>query len=816
MYPPPQVIRHATLLPQGQRPVQPPLAEAAGAAVAEGTSGAVAMAAQATKVGSENDATYHAVQHSLLTEFSVSMCTKALESKTVSVGELRQSLIDSVVGMALDFRVSAIRLQSKDPLFNSISWSFSSSAREGCSMNSFSVSSQPKRWKEALQVGMQELARLSAFGVTESELNQAVTTLNNYFSSQSVMQDALESSTWMRRIMEAVNSGDQLMPPDAKHLIIKNLAQGLSVDEVSARATELFRPFLELAERGGGGGEKLTAQNEFATAKAFVCTPDPAAGGELQLAPYSRAEFFSVLKSAIQDPEAPQVVAVPQSLVDDEEVRALVDAAKPSIISRSSDAIGPDEGKLVRFRLSNGVRVAYRQNTARPKEFRMRVSAVGGRAMETKDSQGRAVAGAALLVNGGAGEHAAEVVTRFASMNQLSYDCSCGSETLNFDMVVHTSVEGGIQRAMSLLWLFLAHPRLDSKALERFKVRVKRAAQSLPKSVERMTTKQLVACLFGEDSQWRLGELPTEIAEGIELDDVKHLLKQQLVPSNLEIAISGDFDAAELEEALVTYVGILDGGAEPPWKGREEELFQLTFNGGSATRVSEHIVDDTERAYTIMAFPTVNRWGHLKGVAPGAISIDLRGSKGLERVPDPLSAGAGGKYCKEMHVSRCMSVANDIISNRLFEEIREKRGLVYSISYSWRPYRLLSGGYSSISFMPKLEQVASSVEQVKLVLRQILDEGFTEEEFQGAKGPLVTKVRETERQNVFWVQLMEDLGNDVSPKSLDCIRQVADHYDSLTKEQVLEVVRLAMGHALDNLSIAVGTSGPEPPSSPPL
>ena len=89
------------------------------------------------------------------------------------------------------------------------------------------------------------------------------------------------------------------------------------------------------------------------------------------MAPYSRAEFFSVLKSAIQDPEAPQVLAVPQSLVDEEEVRALVAAAKPCIVSRSSDPIGPDEGKLVRLRLSNGVRVAYRHNTARPKEFRM-------------------------------------------------------------------------------------------------------------------------------------------------------------------------------------------------------------------------------------------------------------------------------------------------------------------------------------------------------------------------------------------------------------------------------------------------------------
>ena len=98
-------------------------------------------------------------------------------------------------------------------------------------------------------------------------------------------------------------------------------------------------------------------------------------------------------------------------------------------------------------------------------------------------------------------------------------------------------------------------------------------------------------------------------------------------------------------------------------------------------------------------------------------------------------------------------------------------------------------------------------------MQSILTDGFTDEEFQGSKGPLVTKVRETEKQNVFWVQLMEDLGNDVSPKSVDCIRQVADHYETLTKEMVLEVVREAMGHCLDNLSIAAGSSGPKTPEA---
>ena len=96
--------------------------------------------------------------------------------------------------------------------------------------------------------------------------------------------------------------------------------------------------------------------------------------------------------------------------------------------------------------------------------------------------------GAALWINGGAGGHAAEVVSRFASMHQLSYDCSCGSETLNFDLLVHTTVEGATARALSVLWLYMSQPLLDPKALDRFKSRIKRSEQSFSKSVERTTT----------------------------------------------------------------------------------------------------------------------------------------------------------------------------------------------------------------------------------------------------------------------------------------------------------------------------------------
>ena len=61
--------------------------------------------------------------------------------------------------------------------------------------------------------------------------------------------------------------------------------------------------------------------------------------------------------------------------------------------------------------------------------------------------------------------------------------------------------------------------------------------------------------------------------------------------------------------------------------------------------MADHIIDDTERAYTLMAFPTVNRWGQLKAMAPGATDIDLRGGNGLTHVPSVLSTGVYNCVC---------------------------------------------------------------------------------------------------------------------------------------------------------------------------
>jgi len=714
----------------------------------------------------------------------VSFCQKEGAQGTRTVGDLRESLIDSIVGMTLEFRVHELRVSSDDPLFNGVGWSYNSSPREGCSMNSFSVSCQHKNWRAALEIGLQEAARLAEYGVTQTELDQATTMLTNHYAQQAVQKDAMASSGWMKRIMASVQAGDQVLSPVHKSQVLKELAVGLNVEEVSARAKALFQPVTRFLLPDS----KTTA---------FVTKPEGKPEGESEEDDFSEEELLKVIKKGLSNPLPPDTTDIPKELLSIETLKAIEEKLAPTVEAREAD----DTSQVVRITLSNGMRVAYRQNDNRPNEVRIRLQGFGGRALETIDTQGLAVAASATWVNGGCGGYSPDVVSKFAAMSGITYDASCGSESLTLDLVVQTSVEGAMQKALALAWLLIEQPDFDSKALARFKLRVDRSFRSFPKSVERKTAGAFFGALFHPDDAWRVQELTPDIVKDIDVADVERIIQAQVVPSNLEVAISGDFDPEELESQLTTYFGTIGGGAgkPPPWAGKDS--FRFKFAGKASVQDSVTVQDTVVRTYAMMGFPTVNRWGKLEQA--GDLSLDIEPKESW-----PTELPSGDAYCQKMHVSRCLSVANDIISNKLFEQIREKRGLVYGIGFSWRPYRVFDGGYATVTFMPKPDQVERSIAEVKEVLCDLFQNGVTDEEFEGAKQPLVTKVREADKTNGFWIHLMEDVTGRATPKDLSCIQKVDEHYDAVTKEEVEAAMRECFGHSMEMLTIATGQSGP--------
>lgn len=366
-----------------------------------------------------------------------------------------------------------------------------------------------------------------------------------------------------------------------------------------------------------------------------------------------------------------------------------------------------------------------------------------------------------------------------------------------------TTVPGALNRGLGVFRLLLTSPDFDGKALERFKQRIERSHKAIGKSVERSTAAKFFQGLLSEGDGWKLREMQPSTTNCFTVESVRDYITTLWTADNMEIAISGDLDAEELEEALLTYMGTLDKqpeGRKRPWEEDMAKKFSLRLSGKPGMEDSTKVNDDVVRSFAIMGFPSINRWGMLEC---DALSIDA--SQGL---PHPVSLKDGTPYDVKMHPNRVMALASEMVTNMLFEEIRTKRGLVYGISFAVKPYKLCKSGIASISFMPKEEQLDDSIASVREVMHKIVTVGFTESDFAATRGPLVTKARESEVTNGLWLMLMEDLQTETNPKDMLSIRRVADHYDAVELEHVNAMVKKVWSHCLDTMYVCVGKSGP--------
>jgi len=589
----------------------------------------------------------HVVENEQITDFGVVFSVKEPFTSTRTVSELQESILDTIVGIALELRVRALKLSSAEPKFQGISWSYSATGRESCSSNSLSVNALPKNWKQAVSIATEEVKRLELYGVTESELAQAKQAMRNSLSHQSQQKDSQTSSSWLMQIMQMVQDQDQLMDPCEKERVAIEAMDRVSVDDVNKRASVLFKMITEFPDA------KLAAGSS-----AFVSGPADWDGHEA----FSEAVLKQVMAEAMQNVEAPEDAIVPDELLPHEQVMKMAKESPPKIVKLERD----EELGLTQGKFENGLLFTHRKNSQRPNEVSVRITAVGGRALETRETSGAAIAGLACWLNGGAGGHSAETISRFMTLHQLRHDASCGTESLTFDIKVATTIEGNLRRALGLTRLFLTDPDFSGNALERYKQRNERHYKTIFKSLERSTASRFFSKLMTQEDGWKLKELDPQVVNALTVEDVRDLVMQQWSPANMEIAISGDFQAEELEAELSNYLGTLPPGrGKQVWEGKMEDYFSMELQKGAVYDDSTTVHDDVSRSYTVMGFPSTNRWGILKSAG---LSIDADDYVVPERLAD------GSPYDAKMHVNRCLSLASDMMSNILFEEIRTQKG----------------------------------------------------------------------------------------------------------------------------------------------
>lgn len=228
-------------------------------------------------------------------------------------------------------------------------------------------------------------------------------------------------------------------------------------------------------------------------------------------------------------------------------------------------------------------------------------------------------------------------------------------------------------------------------------------------------------------------------------DQVARYYRRHYVPGNVIVAVAGNVDHAEVVAQVAEAVGEWRGPAEPTVKRRTPGR-----SGGSRAVLRSR---PTEQTHLVLGGPGVSR------------SDDRRFAAGV------LNQALGGG-----------------MASRLFQEIRERRGLVYTV-YSYNGMHADTGSFAV--YAGTAPHKADDVLQVvRSELDRALDEGLTEPELERAKGHLngstVLALEDTSSR-------MSRLGKALSTGSpLLTLDETIAAVEAVTLDDVLEVGRLLL------------------------
>jgi predicted Zn-dependent peptidase len=810
-------------------------------------------------------------RHRLLQLFQLSIFCKLPIQPMKTLDDLKRAFMVRVMLSVMQFRINA-RYVAADPPFIGIELDHSDSGREGCAVSTLTITSEPKDWRGAVQVAVQEVRRLQQHGVTAAELERYKSALLRDSEQLAEGADSVPSLDNLEFVMESMALGHAVVEQRQAHEYLVQLAETITPDEVSA----LCKSILSFASHYGDEAALLqeyqadpdkwaTPGPSIATA-VVACIPtfmDASGNSSGAAAPMQRGASMATtqhvdpsmaaaalddstsdeeppegavrfeideneIRAAISEKgleiEALEDVDVPDSLVSDDAVMALMDELKPRFVpvdASSSDdkaAMDPATG-VVRRRLSNGITVNYRKTDNEPMGAMVRVVAAGGRALEERGvvsphGHGAIAVGTRTLSESGTvGDWDRAQVELFCISRLINCVLEANEEFICMDF--HFSVgDGGMAAVLQLLHLFLEAPRWEEAAMERSKQMYVSHYRALPKSLERATADKIMGAMLGEDRRFR-DPSSDEIA-ALTLDAMKEDVMAQLHAGNLEISIVGDFDEHELEHAILMYLGTVKPKMNAQGPGDALSQCPAICDPPLDQRHSVwHLKDSDERACAYIAGLAPCRWGEFGNQHGTLKHID---SASIQSPPPPLAPGASeadvqrARELRRQHplyASATLGLLSEMINSRLFTTVRDTLGLTYDVSFELSLFDRLPTGWFYVNVTSTPQKIKDAMMASMRVLRSGSIQPFTSRDLLRAKRTLITRHESDLKDNGYWLALLTHIQSPSVPlKSVECLRDLTAMYESITIDDIYEAY-----HHFDFSDEAtftcIGTSGQE-------
>ncbi|VFQ95828.1 unnamed protein product [Cuscuta campestris] len=748
-------------------------------------------------------------QHELLQNFSINMFCKIPVKKVQTYADLRNVLMKRIFLSALHFRINT-RYKSSNPPFTSVELDHSDAGREGCTVTTLTVTSEPKNWQSAIKVAVQEVRRLKEFGVTRGELTRYMDALLKDSEQLAAMIDNVSSVDNLDFIMESDALGHTVMDQRQGHESLIAIAGTVTLEEVNSTGAKV----LEFISEFGKPSAPLPAA-------IVACVPkkvhvDGAREMEFQIT-------SDEIKAAIQDGLSESIehepeLEVPKELITTTQLQELKLNSKPSFVTIHPDKNGTKlydkETGIIQRRLSNGIPVNYKISKNEANCGVMRLIVGGGRAAETPDAKGAVIVGVRTLSEGGrVGSFSREQVELFC-VNHL-INCSLESTEEFICMEFRFSLrDDGMRAAFQLLHMVLEHSVWLDDAFDRARQLYLSYYRSIPKSLERATAHKLMLAMLNGDE--RFVEPTPRSLQNLTLESVKDAVMTQFVCDNMEVSIVGDFSEEDIESCVLDYLGTIRAtqGFE-----RAQKYNPVIFNPYPDLQHQVFLKDTDERACAYIAGPAPNRWGFtfdgkdlLESFsnASAYVGKQLKYDEQTNKQDNEERVLLERFHTHPLFFAITMGLLAEVINSRLFTTVRDSLGLTYDVSFELNLFDRLKLGWYVISVTSTPTKVHRAVDACKNVLRGLHSNMITPRELDRARRTLLMRHEAETKSNAYWLWLLAHLqATSVPRKDISCITELTSLYEAATIEDIYvayEQLKIDEGSLFSCIGIAGGNA----------
>lgn len=318
--------------------------------------------------------------------------------------------------------------------------------------------------------------------------------------------------------------------------------------------------------------------------------------------------------------------------------------------------------------------------------------------------------------------------------------------------------------AFGLLHLSLTAPRFDTGDVERIRSQIIAGLRRDTTSPNALASRKFLQMAFGDHPYGRTNSGTLDSVPKIEVGDLRDYVRRVIARDHLKIAVVGDIDPAKLGKLLDQTFGAL------PAKGDLMPIPDIVA------------AKPPQRAFIPLDVPqTVVTFG-----GPGIARHD----------PNFMAA-----YI-DNHI-----LGGGSLSSRLYKNVREKRGLAYSISESllWMDHSALFVGMTGT----RADRAGETVDAINAEVRRMAEDGPTQKELDEAKsylkGSQMLALDTSSKLATGLLQYqMDGLGIDYIEKRNAIV-------DAVTLDQARQVAKQLWGHGL--LTVVVGRA-PEAAAQP--